>query len=199
MLAEAEVVAREVIQAFDTIGIAYAIGGSVASTVHGIPRLTADVDFIADMREENIEPLAELLQEAFYADGDMMRDAIRNNSSFNVIHLATMVKADIFLLPRSPFAASEWSRRQRKRIGPDMDSPEVFVASPEDMILQKLSWYRLMGERSDRQWGDVQGMLKVQAMALDFAYLTYWAAELAVSGLLQTSLEDAGLEQEKED
>jgi hypothetical protein len=114
-----------------------------------------------------------MLEAGFYADGDMMRDAIRNNSSFNVIHLATMVKADIFLLPTSAFAASEWSRRQRKRIGPDPDSPEAYVASAEDMILQKLSWYRLTGERSDRQWGDVQGMLKVQGTALDFAYLAH--------------------------
>jgi hypothetical protein len=72
-----------------------------------------------------------------------------------------MVKADIFLLPKSPFAASEWSRRQWKQIGPEADSPAAYVASAEDMILQKLNRYRLTGERSDRQWGDVQGMLKV--------------------------------------
>ena len=198
MLSEAEIVAHEVIQAFDAIGIEYAIGGSVASTVHGIPRLTMDVDIIADMREEHIEALVTSLQDEFYADGDMMREAIRNRSSFNVIHLPTMIKADIFLLPPTPFAASEWSRRQRKRIGTAANSPAAYVASAEDMILQKLSWYRLTGERSDRQWGDVQGMLKVQGTALDFAYLAHWAAELALTDLLQTSLIDAGLEQEKE-
>lgn len=198
MLSEAEVVAQKVIQAFDAVGIEYAIGGSVASTVHGIPRLTMDVDFIAEMREEQIEALVEKLQGEFYADGDMMREAIRNRSTFNVIHLPTMVKADIFLLPETPFAASEWSRRQRKRIGPEIDPPEVYVASAEDMILQKLNWYRLTGERSDRQWGDVQGMLKVQGTALDFAYMTHWAAELALTDLLETALEDAGLTQENE-
>ncbi|MES2462907.1 MAG: hypothetical protein V4671_20170 [Armatimonadota bacterium] len=197
MLSEAEVVAQRVIRAFDVLGIEYAIGGSVASTVHGIPRLTMDVDIIADMGEAHIEPLVAALQEEFYADADMMREAIRHYSSFNLIHLATMVKADIFLLPTTPFAASEWSRRQYKKIGADLESPEAYVASAEDMILQKLNWYRLTGERSDRQWGDVQGMLKVQGTALDFAYLAHWAEDLAVSDLLKTALEDAGLEQEK--
>ena len=198
MLSEAEIVAQKVIQAFDAIGIEYAIGGSVASTVHGIPRLTMDVDIIADMCEEQIEALVISLQNEFYADGDLMRAAVRDRSSFNVIHLPTMVKADIFLLPTTPFAASEWSRRQRKRLGTAIDSADAYVASAEDMILQKLSWYRLTGERSDRQWGDVQGMLKVQGDALEFAYLAHWAEELALTDLLQTSLVDAGLEQEKE-
>ena len=198
MLSEAEIVAQKVIQSFDAIGIAYAIGGSVASTVHGIPRLTADVDLIADMREEHIEALVQALQEEFYADGDMMREAIQNRSSFNVIHLPTMVKADIFLLPTSPFAISEWSRRQWKQIGPDADSPAAYVASAEDMILQKINWYHLTGERSDRQWGDVQGMLKVQGTALDFTYLAHWAAELELTDLLENALIDAGLEKEKE-
>ena len=104
MLSEAEVVAQEVIQAFDLLGIEYFIGGSVASTVHGIPRLTMDVDLVADMREEHIAPFVARLEGDFYVDGDMIREAIHSRSSFNVIHLPTMVKADIFLRQPTGFA-----------------------------------------------------------------------------------------------
>ena len=192
MLSEPEIVAQHIIQAFDTLGIEYAIGGSVASTVHGIPRLTRDVDFVAVIADSAIAPLVAALESDFYVDADMIREAIRNTLSFNVIHLPTMIKADIFVRPSTPFALAEWERRVRKQIGPDADSPEAYIASAEDMILQKLNWYRLTGERSDRQWGDVQGILKVQGAALDFAYLRQWAAELALTDLLKNALADAG-------
>jgi hypothetical protein len=194
MLSEAEIVAQKVIEAFDALGIGYFIGGSVASTIHGIPRMTMDVDIVSDMSENQVESFVARLEEEFYVDADMIRTALANQSSFNVIHLLTMVKADIFAMKRSPWADMEWTRRQRKRIGPEDDSPEAFVASAEDMVLQKLQWYRMTGERSDRQWGDVQGILKVQAERLDVSYLRRWAGELLLTDLLTQSLLDAGLE-----
>ena len=165
--------------------------------MHGIYRATNDADIVVDLSENRVEDLVAALQEDFYVDADMIRDALRHSHSFNVIHLPTMVKADLFPPKRTAFGASEWTRRRQERIR-DNEMQAVYVASAEDMILQKLSWYRLTGERSDRQWGDVQGMLKVQGTSLDFVYLAHWAADLAVSDLLQTALEDAGLEQEKE-
>jgi hypothetical protein len=193
VLSEGEIVAQKVIDAFDALGIGYFIGGSVASAVHGIPRLTMDVDLIADYTESQIAPLVTLLESEFYIDADMMSIALRDRSSSNVIHLATMVKVDIFPRQAAPWPDSEWLRRERKRIGPDEDAPEANIASAEDMILQKLEWYRLTGGRSDRQWGDVQGMLKVQGDRLDFAYLKHWAYELDLSELLTSAYDDAGL------
>ena len=197
MLPETLIVIDTLVNRLDALGIGYFIGGSVASSMHGIYRATNDADIVVDLPEEKVDEFVAALQDDFYVDADMIRDALRHNHSFNVIHLPTMVKADLFPPKRTAFGDSEWLRRRRENIR-DTEMQAVYVASAEDMILQKLNWYRLTGERSDRQWGDVQGMLKVQGTALDFAYLAHWAAELALTDLLQTSLLDAGLEQEKD-
>jgi hypothetical protein len=73
------------------------------------------------------------------------------------------------------------------------ETVRVYLSSPEDVILHKLEWYRLGGGVSDRQWGDVLGVLKVQGEALDFGYLRQWAGELGLTELLAAALRDAGL------
>jgi uncharacterized protein YjiS (DUF1127 family) len=190
-VSDPELLVQVLARAFDAAGVAYWIGGSLASIVHGFPRLTQDVDFVADLREEQVAAFLAQIAADFYVDPDTAREAVRTRTSFNVIHLETMMKADIFVMPDTDWARSERARRQLAALG---DSPETFyVASAEDMILQKLEWYRLTGERSDRQWGDVQGMLKVQGRSLDFAYLRRWAGNLALDDLLNQALADAGL------
>jgi hypothetical protein len=132
------------------------------------------------------------LAEDFYIDVDLITEALGGTGSFNIIHLPTMVKADIFIKQRTPWADSEWARRTRMPVGPDEDSPAASVVSAEDMVLQKLEWYRLTGERSDRQWGDVLGILKVQGDLLDREYMKRWADTLGLSTLLSQAMEDAG-------
>jgi hypothetical protein len=91
-----------VTDALETLGVPYVIGGSLASAVHGVVRATMDADLVADLRPEHTEPLARALGDAFYVDVEAIRDAIHRRSSFNVIHLETMFKVDIFV-PRRPF------------------------------------------------------------------------------------------------
>jgi hypothetical protein len=91
-----------------------------------------------------------------------------------------MVKADIFVSAMTPWREQEWLRRRLERIGSEDKFREVYFASPEDMVLQKLLWYRETGGRSERQWGDVQGILKVQADALDRVYMRPWSEEIGV-------------------
>ena len=191
MLPETLIVIDTLVNRLDALGIGYFIGGSVASSMHGIYRATNDADIVVDLPENKVDDFVAALQDDFYVDADMIRDALQHNHSFNVIHLPTMVKADLFPPKRTAFGDSEWLRRRRENIR-DTEMQAVYVASAEDMILQKLNWYRLTGERSDRQWGDVQGMLKVQGTALDFAYLAHWSVELDVADLLEIALSDAG-------
>lgn len=86
-----------VTQAFERLGVPYAVGGSLASSLHGIMRSTLDVDILADMRTEHIQPLVAALSKDFYADNEMMKDAIEHQSSFNLIHYDTAFKVDIFI------------------------------------------------------------------------------------------------------
>ena len=183
----------KVTQAFDSLGIRYLIGGSVASMVHGIPRLTRDVDFAAEIRPEHVAPLVRALEGEFYIDAEMIRDAIRHNASFNVIHLETMDKADVFVFQPTAWGEAQMERRRLETLDPAQPEATVYFSGPEDNILNKLQWYRMGGGVSDRQWNDVLGVLKVQAGALDLDYLRHWAAELGLTDLLDRALEDAGL------
>ncbi|MCA9964098.1 MAG: hypothetical protein KC423_07645 [Anaerolineales bacterium] len=179
-----------VTQTLEQIGIAYAIGGSLASSLHGVMRSTLDVDIVADMRFEHIPPLVAALAQEFYADNEMMREAIKRRSSFNLIHYETAFKVDIFIRKLRPFEQMQLERRQLSVIANDPER-SVYVTSPEDTVLAKLEWYRLGGEVSDRQWRDILGVLKTRAGELDVDYLRQWARELKVSDLLERVLQEA--------
>jgi hypothetical protein len=181
-----------VVQAFENIGVDYLIGGSVASSVFGEPRQTVDADLVARLLGRHAEPLVKQLAGKFYADLPVILGAIQNQSSFNLIHLETMTKVDVFVSWRSAFGQSQFSRRQKKTVG-QYPPLELYFASAEDTVLAKLEWYRKGGEVSERQWRDLLGVLKVQAGAVDRKYLEHWAGELGVAGLLRRALDEAGL------
>ncbi len=178
--------------ALDALHVPYYIGGSIASTHYGIARFTQDIDLVADLRPEHAAPLAGLLDKQFYLDRSTIRHEINRRGSFNLIHLATGIKVDIFVQKNRPFEKSQFARRQPVDLG--LDPPRsLSFASVEDTILAKLEWYRKGGEVSDRQWSDVQAVLKRQRERLDRDYLRRWALELGVSDLLELALVDAGV------
>jgi hypothetical protein len=179
-----------VTQTLERLGIPYAVGGSLASSLHGVMRSTLDVDIVADMQPEHIQPLVEALSKEFYADDEMMRDAIEHQSSFNLIHYETAFKVDIFIRKSRAFDQMQLDRRRLSVIASDPEE-SVYVTSPEDTILAKLEWYRMGGEVSDRQWRDIIGVLKTRAGELDLDYLHTWAAELHVRDLLERALGQA--------
>lgn len=181
---------KPLVDAFITLGIAYHIGGSVASTAHGLMRTTLDVDVIADLRPEHAAPLVENLSAAYYVDEDMIREAIRLRSSFNLIHLASMFKVDVFVLKNTSYDRQAFMRADLRALGDEPDSEVFFVESAEDVILNKLRWFRLGGEVSERQWSDLIGVLRVQRSALDLAYVQRWAVELGVTDLLDRALQE---------
>jgi hypothetical protein len=190
MLPEQIAVTMLVADALGTLGVSYAIGGSFASAVHGVLRATMDVDLVANLREEDIAPFVQALGDAFYADADMMRGAIGQHRSFNLIHLESMFKVDVFVARPRDFDRAQLARRQLHLLSED---PErwAYVASAEDTILAKLEWYRIGGEGSDRQWRDALGVLKVQGLRLDLAYMHQMAAGLGVKDLLERALEES--------
>lgn len=190
MQGEATRITLLVTQTLERLDIPYAVGGSLASSLHGVMRSTLDVDIVADMKPEHIQPLVEALSKEFYADDEMMRDAIERQSSFNLIHYETAFKVDVFIRKSRLFDQMQLNRRKLSVITSNPEA-SVYVTSPEDTILAKLEWYRMGGEVSDRQWRDIIGVLKTRAGELDLEYLSKWAPELHVSDLLERALKES--------
>ncbi len=179
-----------VIDCFEKLSIAYYIGGSVASSAYGIARATMDVDVVADIKIHQVDRLVETLEKDYYLNAETVRDAIRRSASFNLIHLETMVKIDVFIVRNRPYDSKAMARRQYDTLD-EKSSRGFYLSSPEDIILGKLQWYHTGGRVSQQQWKDVLGILKVQTGKLDVEYLKLWASKLNLSDLLNLSFEDA--------
>jgi len=192
MLTDPLRVTKHVTDVLEQLDIPYLIGGSLASSLHGIPRATQDVDVVADIKVHHIPLLVNTLKTDFYIDADMIREAIQHRSSFNVIHLETMFKVDIFVLREDMPSQEEMARREQYQVS-DNPLQILFLSSAEDVILHKLYWFQLGEGVSERQWNDVLGVLQVQHETLDYEYLKRGAKQRGVSQLLEQVLGDAEL------
>jgi len=161
------------VKTLEQLNVPYYIGGSIASSVYGIARSTMDVDLVSELKSEHVKFLVRALQKDYFIDENMILDAIKNKSSFNLIHLKTMIKIDVLL--------------------DESDSVQVFLRSAEDTILSKLEWYKAGGLISNRQWKDILGIIKVQGELLDKKYLLKWAEELGVDDLLEKAFKEGNL------
>jgi hypothetical protein len=182
---------RAVLAVFTRLGIAYSLGGSLASSVHGVSRSTQDADVAVEPFPGKEAQLAAALGADYYLSLPAVQEALRERSSFNIINTHTGFKVDVFVRKDDPFEQTAFARRQPVPLSDRPDEPLV-LHSPEDIVLFKLRWYRLGGEISDRQWGDVLGVLKVQAGQIDDAYLDQWAGVLGVTDLLGRARRESG-------
>ena len=184
-----------IIDNLDKLGIPYMLAGSLASAAYGPPRSTHDVDIVVDLRREHVKGFMEAFSQSFYVDQGQIEQAINSRRSFNIIHLQTFFKADLFLLARTDFAREEFTRRLQRPLE-GIPEAQISVATPEDTVLSKLVWYRQGGEASELQWRDVNGILKTQGKRLDFAYLKHWADKLRIADLFERAWLEAGVREE---
>jgi hypothetical protein len=166
--------------ALEKVGAQWAVGGSVASSVYGMPRSTLDIDLIVSLPPHRVDDLA---REAttFVIDAEALRVQLVAGHAYNVFHATTMTKLDLFPAV-GPFEGSQIARARVVR--------GARVISPEDTLLAKLRWYRQGEERSDRQWRDVLGIVALQRATLDSQYVARWSEDLGVSDLLRRALQD---------
>jgi len=177
-------VALEFAHLLERSGVPYLAAGSLASSLHGEPRSTNDVDFLVDLSPARVDALLAALGDRYYVNPDAAREAAAMGGSFNLIHLATAVKVDLFVAGADPFEAERLARRIPARVGPG-EADSLFVDTAEHTILRKLEWYRRGNEVSDRQWRDVVGIVRVQRGRLDWDRLSAWAPRLGVADLLE--------------
>lgn len=190
---EAFQVLLEVTRVLEELDVPYVVGGSLASSLHGIPRSTQDADLVAALRTDHIQPFIGRVEGTFYVSPERVEAAVRRRTSFNLIHLKTMIKVDLFVFSETPLARQEMARRQVLSI-PGEPEAHLQIASPEDTILQKLLWYRKGGGVSERQWNDILGVIKVQGRALDLGYLKEWAERSGIEYLLAQAFIDSGMD-----
>jgi hypothetical protein len=182
---------RPVAEALESLGVRYFVGGSVASSAHGIARASLDVDVIADLDPEHVLPFVQRLQATYYVDTDRVRSAAEARRSFNLIHLDTMFKVDVFVSKRRPFDREALARARPESFPEGGEAHRFYVASAEDTILAKLEWFRVGGEVSERQWSDVIGVLRAIRPRADEEYLRLWARALGVDDLLDRALAES--------
>ncbi len=174
---------QDILEVFDSLGIDYRIGGSVASSTLGNFRATNDVDIVADLKPQQTRGFISALDGKFYVDDEYIAESIGRNRGFNLIHLQTMIKVDIFPIKARSFDRSAFLRKRSARLIEDPPL-KANLFTPEDVILSKLEWYEMGGRGSERQWNDILGVLRVQS-ELDIAYLRHWASDLGLLELLE--------------
>lgn len=169
-------VLKSVTAQLDGAGIPYMVTGSMAANFYTVPRMTRDINLVIELSERDVDRVTRLFQEEYYVDRDMVQRAIRDQAMFNMIHNALVVKVDCVVRKETDYRREEFGRRRAVSIA----GRQVFIVSPEDLILSKLDWAK--ESRSQVQLDDVRNLLR-SVQELDRAYLTRWADRLGLSSL----------------
>ena len=181
-------VALDIARHLERLGVEYLVAGSLASSLHGEPRATLDVDLVASLLPSHASSLARDLASDYYIDEETARRAIAEGRSFNAIHFATAIKVDIFVAGTDPFEQERLRCRTRVQVGSE-PMAVLYVDTAEHTVVRKLEWFRRGGEVSERQWRDVAAIVRIQGASLDQARMRHWAARLGVADLLARQLE----------
>jgi hypothetical protein len=172
-----------VIDAFDRNGVEHMLAGSFASSLHGLPRTTNDIDLVVHSTVAAMRAACSRLdRDRFLIDDHDLERALRQRDMSNILDMSTGWKVDVIVLEDRPFSASEFARRVRSRVL-DVD---LWVATSEDTVLAKLE--RAYKGGSDRQVADASNVLTAQRDKLDWTYLDCWAGELGVRDLLARAM-----------
>jgi hypothetical protein len=165
---------RYLVRCLEKLDIPYFITGAVASIAYGEPRLTNDIDIVAEIDERQITKLKECFPEdEYYLDPDAILEAIKQRHQFNIIHPASGLKADVMISKSDAFDESRFARIKRMR---PLEDTEANFASPEDVIIKKMEYYK--EGSSEKHIRDIMGILKISGEIIDLVYISLWAKRL---------------------
>ncbi|MDZ4721545.1 MAG: hypothetical protein SH847_24030, partial [Roseiflexaceae bacterium] len=184
----------------ESLGIAYCVGGSFASSTYGEPRATRDVDILVALPVNKAARFVALIEPDFFVQltdiheaialAPSLRDDPLRRATCNLVHRSSFFRVDLFISSSRAYELAQLSRRIPQTVALNPERQAYFV-SPEDIILIKLDWYRMAQGVLDRQWTDVQSVITTQGKILDLAYLHHWASQLAIADLLDAALRGA--------
>ncbi len=167
---------KKVVEVLDAARIDYMVTGSFASSLHGRPRSTHDIDLIVDLGWTGLRAILDAFPAPdFYISEEAAREAMANGGTFNLLDAREGGKVDFWLLTEHPFDTARFERRREDRAW----GFQVWVSSPEDTILQKLRWARMMGG-SEKQTDDARQIALTQGAAIEAEYVDRWATHLGV-------------------
>jgi hypothetical protein len=185
-------IARLLHPIFEQLHIPYYITGGVAASTYGDPRTTRDMDMVLELRREDIAQLVTVLEQAgFYCLSGAVEDIQYGiGRVLSVTHIEKILNADLVLNADTAFDCSQMARSRLEAID-EAGELQVWMCSPEDLLLAKLLW----GQRSqsEKQWRDVLGILKVQLETLDYRYLAEWGDRLEILDQFHQALTEAGI------
>lgn len=170
-------VLKFVTKTLEELSIPYMLSGSVAGSFYAQPRMTRDIDIVIELAAEQVPKVFEVFSKDFYVDKDDVAEAVHVQGMFNIIHYQAVVKIDFIVRKDSAYRQLEFDRRIKKLIG----DFELWVVSPEDLIISKLFWAK--DSKSELQLNDVSSIVKYQVDRLDSDYIVYWVRELGVEQL----------------
>ena len=180
---------KDFVEILEKLGIRYAIGGSIASSFYGKVRFTIDADITVEPFIHSVDIFYQSLKSDFYISKDAVYQALKAGASFNIVHLQTSFKIDVFICKDIPFQRQMLQHPRKLKLSQSVD--KLFsVVSPEDIILLKLQWFHSSGCVSEKQWADILGVLRIQDDKLDYDYLKKWADDMKLSDLLKKALSE---------
>lgn len=169
-------VLKSVTAKLQTAAIPYMVTGSIAANFYAVPRMTRDIDIVIELSERDVDRVIQLFQEDYYLDRETVQRAVREQAMFNMIHNTLVVKVDCVVRKEMEYRREEFARRRVV----SLDGQDVFIVSPEDLILSKLDWAK--ESRSPVQLADVRNLIR-SVQGLDTAYLNRWADRLGLLAL----------------
>ena len=177
---------RHVCTVLENLGLPYLITGSQATIAFGEPRFTNDIDIVVSLGLDQLDAFIKSFPaDEFYLSREAAQDAIARSSMFNIIHPTSGLKIDVIISGSSDFERSRFERGRKVRVAPDFTA---IFASPEDVILKKLHFYKIGG--SDKHLRDIAGVLKVSGAMIDQEYIELYAVQFGVADLWQRVLKD---------